>query len=135
MTTEGHEATSVMRALLGRLEALDFDGIGALLDDEAVFDFPFGRGEATTGRAAIVAYLRQGMGGFLKSIRFTVQTIYPCEDPEVVIAEYTSVGERVAGGAYQNRYVGIVRARGGKILLFREYYNPSFTSAGVAKPD
>lgn len=119
------DPTTVLKRLLACLEAFDFEGIDALLDEDAVFDFPYRASNQTvSGRAAIVEHLRVGLGGFLKSIRFHIAAIYPSQDGEFVVAEYTSEGERVAGGSYRNRYVTVVQARDGRVLLYREYYNP-----------
>jgi len=115
----------LFRALLGALERLDFDEVGQLISEEAVFDFPFrAANPSTCGRDAIVADLQQGMGGFLREMTFNIQAIHPCEDLELAVAEYTSRGVTVAGRAYANRYAAFLRVRDGRIILFREFFNP-----------
>jgi len=46
-------------------------------------------------------------------------------DPELVVVEFRSTGTFEATGlGYANRYALILRARGGRIVLYREYFNP-----------
>lgn len=46
-------------------------------------------------------------------------------DPDWVLAEYRGEIEMLAtGGPYNNHYCGLFHLRDGKIVLFREYYNP-----------
>ena len=115
----------LMRAFLARIEASDFEAVAALLHEDAVFDLPFRVSDPiTTGRDVIVESLRAGLGAFVKNIRFEVHVTYPSQDGQSAVTEYSSEGERVAGGMYRNRYISILKARAGRIVLLREYYNP-----------
>jgi hypothetical protein len=52
-------------------------------------------------------------------------------DPNTLYAEYRGEIEVLATGKpYNNIYAGLFKFRNGKILLYREYYNPMvFTEA------
>lgn len=125
-----NEPGALLRKLLSCLETFDFDGIDGLLHDDAVFDFPYrSSNQIISGRVAIVEHLRAGLTAFLKSISFEVHALYPSQDGQFAISEHSSEGERAAGGMYRNRYVCVVQARDGRIVLYREYYNPQALAA------
>lgn len=124
------EAEAALRTLLAHFETLAFDRIDAMLDERAIFEFPFStheQGRRIEGRAAIIDYLNAAMASFVTSMRFTVDAVHACADPDWAIAEYRSTGTLKAGGTYANRYAGLVRVKGDRLLLFREYFNPSAT--------
>ena len=123
---------TALKNLLGAFEVLDFDRVSELIAEDTVFEFPYGGYPPLEGRAAILEHLRTGMANFVKSMDFTIQAIHPAADPELVFAEYTSTAVRVDGGPYGNRYICMLRLRGGKIVLFREFYNPVLTAAAKA---
>jgi len=128
--TDNDERIVLLRALLGALERLDFDAVAQLLAENAVFDFPFRKGrQAISGRTAIIDDLRVGMGGFLRSMKFEVQSLHPCEDRGLLVAEYASQGVTVDGRPYANRYAALLRVRDGKIVLFREFFDPTAAAA------
>jgi len=119
----------LFRKLLGYLEVLDFDSIAELLAPDAEIQFPFGADSAPRiGRDRIVDYLRVEMGGFVKSMKYDVEREFECADPAWTIAEYSSVGVLTSGVCYENRYVGLLQARNGKVAIFREYFNPVRTA-------
>jgi uncharacterized protein len=111
--------------LLGAFEVLDFDRIGAMVAEDAVFEFPYGGHAPVEGRGAIVDFLTSRMASFVSEMKFTLKGIYPAEDPELVFAEYASVGTLTAGGTYGNVYIAMLRLRDGRIRHFKEFYNPA----------
>jgi ketosteroid isomerase-like protein len=117
--------TDALHGLLGAFEVLDFERIGRMVADDAVFEFPYGGHPPLDGRAAILAHLNTNMASFVSAMTFTIQAIYPAEDPELVFAEYTSVGRLTNGGDYANRYIASLRVRDGLIRCFKEFYNPA----------
>jgi ketosteroid isomerase-like protein len=121
--------TAALHALLGAFEVLDFDRVGRLVAEDAVFEFPYGPHPPIQGREAIVAFLNASMASFVSEMRFTVQAVHPAEDPELAFAEYASVGRLTNGGAYANRYIAVLRVRDGLIQGFKEFYNPAVIAA------
>lgn len=129
---EDRGAASLLLALLRHFETLGFDEIEQIVHEDAVFEFPFSaQGARLEGKAAIMAYLRTAMASFVRRMRFDVARQHACADPDWAIAEYRSEAETVAGGRYANRYVGMVHAKDGRILLFREYFNPMAVIAAI----
>jgi len=127
--TTSDPRVEALHALLGAFEGLDFDRVGRLVAEDAVFEFPYGAHPPLEGRQAILAHLNTAMASFVAEMKFTIQAIYPAEDPELVFAEYASVGKLTSGGAYGNRYIAALRVRDGLIRHFKEFYNPAAIAA------
>jgi ketosteroid isomerase-like protein len=129
---EGSEANAPATAQdlaerwLGAVQALDIRGAAELLADDAVVEIPLappGLPDRFEGKAAIQAFL-DGPQLFSK-LEFRDVEVHVTSDPEVVVLEYRATGTFEATGLeYANRYVLVVRARQGRIVLHREYFNP-----------
>ena len=122
------EREKIVRDLLGRLTARQFDSIGELIADDAVFDVPYAAPNDTLpamGRAAFLHMFVDVTANLFNPFELSAVAFYPSEDPTVTIVEYASKGIfSPTGRPYANRYVGIFRFRDGKITLWREYFNP-----------
>jgi len=117
------------RALLSALGRIALDEIDALISDDAVFEFPFASAAPrSAGREAVLTRLRDGYAKRFKGMNFTIDAIYDVAGEDAVFAEYRSEASLHDGSHYSNQYVGLLRLRGGKIVLFREYYNSPRTS-------
>lgn len=96
-----------------------------LLHDDLVLEFPFaasiGMPARIEGKADCVAYLNKVMEA-LPDLVFRDVDINPMPDPERVVIEYKG-GSGTAFGHYENVYVVFQKFRGGKMILFREYWN------------
>ena len=78
---------------------------------------------AVSGKEAVRAYLTPALATF--SMRLDVTRFLSCDDPDFLIAEYTSEGHvTTTHKPYANSYIAIVRFRGDLICAQREYYNP-----------
>ncbi len=56
---------------------------------------------------------------------FSGVQVYPTVDPEVTLAEFTCEGRAVATGRpYNQSYLCLIETRGGRIVRYREYWNP-----------
>jgi ketosteroid isomerase-like protein len=122
---EGAETQAAM-AFLSALGRLDFDGAGALLDDDTVLDLPFaGAGHVVTGRAQVLTFFRDTMTGKIAQIAYHLDHAYPSREPGATVLEVSTKVEGPQGGTVSNRFVAIFRFRRGKIVLFREYFNPA----------
>ena len=112
-------------AMLERTGALDLDGLGELLTEDAMFEMPFRDGQRLIeGRENIIATMKAAMLPVFTIMRFTVTALYPCEDPAFLVAEYVSDNDTKTGGKYANRYITLMEVRDGRIKLFREHFNP-----------
>ncbi|MCA1481788.1 nuclear transport factor 2 family protein, partial [Bradyrhizobium sp. NBAIM08] len=78
-----------LHALLRALGTLDFVRVGELIADDAVFEFPYGAGGPVRGRGEILGFLGASMAAFVSQMTFNVEAVYPAEDPELLVAEYT----------------------------------------------
>ncbi len=104
-----------------------------LWDKDGVQDMPYsppGFPKRVEGKAAIAKHysaLPTNVGRMV----FPDLVIYPMVDPNTFYAEYRGEIEVLATGKpYNNIYAGLFKFRNGKILLYREYYNPMvFTEA------
>jgi ketosteroid isomerase-like protein len=111
---------------LGALHALDIPAAVELLADDAVLEMPLappGLPNRFAGKAAIRAFL-SGSQLFSK-LEFHDVEVHATSDPELAVVEFRSTGTFEATGLeYANRYALVVRARAGRIVLYREYFNP-----------
>ncbi len=115
---------------LDRIGALDFDGAGQCLADDAVMLVPFAPSAQgippMVGKQAILDMMRGTMLKAFVRMDFTVDEWYDVSDSDALIAEYHSVCPlKGQGGEYRNSYVGLFRFEGEKIVLHKEYFNPT----------
>jgi ketosteroid isomerase-like protein len=114
---------------LGKVGALDFDGAGEHLSDNAVMMVPFAPSvedmPPLVGKQAILDQMRGMMVQAFVCMDFTVDEWYDIADSDALIAEYHSVCPlKGRGGEYRNSYVGLFRFEDDKIVLHKEYFNP-----------
>lgn len=113
---------------LDRVGALDFDGAGRHLAEDAVMVVPFVPSTEDlppiAGKRAILDQMRATMVQTFERMDFTVDQWYDVRDSDVLIAEYRSVCPLKQGGNYRNCYVGVFHFRGDTIILHKEYFNP-----------
>lgn len=115
----------------------DADSVVAHYTDDYALELPYAHPDnpdRTEGKELVRERLVQAF----KVFRFTlhITEVYPCSDPDLVIAEYISHGEVIpTGRRYSNRYIGLWRFREGKVCFTREYYNPETSRAALAPSD
>lgn len=98
-----------------------------LMSDDFVMEFPYARPGMPTrveGKAAVLAHLvKVGAGVTVDSASNLV--VHETADPEVVILEFDGHGRALkTGEPYEQRYISVIRARGGKMIHFKDYWNP-----------
>ena len=112
--------------------------MGALWTDDSVLEFPFaptGAVNSYVGREAILAYM-SGTAGEIKVNGVRATTVHPLLDPSAVIVELQIDGTMAStGAAYDQRYVAFFKLQGGRIAVYREYWNPLITIAAVGGYD
>jgi ketosteroid isomerase-like protein len=100
-----------------------------LFAEDAVVEFPYakslgGMHERLEGREAIRQYFAETPKHF-KGLVFSKVRRYLTTDPEVAIAEaHGSATIAMTGRTYEQDYVMVLKARDGKISLYREYWDP-----------
>lgn len=129
MTTT-HPPRDAARALDEHLDLIgrDIQRWIDLFADDAVVEFPYapslGFPERLEGKAAIDRYFR-GTPESFRDLAFRDVHRYQTSDPDLAIAE--AHGSATVGAndtRYEQDYVMLVRTKGGKIVLYREYWNP-----------
>lgn len=115
--------TDIAKKLLATLGAQEFDQLSAVLDDDIVVEFPYTGSPAISGQQAAIAFFTKGLS-IMRTLSFELTASYPAADGEFCVVEYTSTGETTTGKSYSNRYISVLRIRDGKVLLFREFFNP-----------
>ncbi len=126
-------AVELLRQSLDTFLAKDMKGWSLLCADDVVAEFPFAPHGSPTrleGREAFHEYLRNYPSVIdVRSIPHL--RIYPTDDPNVAIAEWSASGEVLTNGnAYEMSYATFVTFKDGLIVSYREYWNPlAFTQA------
>ncbi|WP_437611082.1 nuclear transport factor 2 family protein [Sorangium sp. So ce834] len=100
-----------------------------LFADDAIVEFPYATGLGVPGRFEGKPAIRRYFEGILERFRdlsLLDARRYPTTDPDVAIAEvHGSATILPAGKRYEQNYVMIVATRDGKIVRYREYWNPA----------
>src|SRR4051812_25024250 len=85
----------IVRDLLGRLTARQFDSIGELIADDAVFDVPYAAPNdalPAMGRAAFLHMFVDVTANLFNPFELSAVAFYHSEDPTVTVVEYASKG-------------------------------------------
>ncbi len=101
-------------------------GMADLFVEDAEFHMPFAPdGGVIKGKAAILGLITGTAFNTFDPLKIEIIASYPMRDPDMFAVEYKSDGKcKPTGRPYRNTYVSIVRLRGGKIALWKEYFNP-----------
>ena len=95
--------------------------------EEAVFEFPFappGLPKELVGAEAIRAHLAN-LPDQIRILKIGVPTVHHTLKPGVLILEYEVRGQAVTSGRpYDQRYINVITLRDGRIVNFRDYWNP-----------
>ncbi len=98
-----------------------------MMADDFVMEFPYARPGMPTrveGKAAVLMHLAKVAGDVSVESASNLVT-HETADPEVVILEFDGHGRSMrTGEPYEQRYISVIRARGGKMVHFKDYWNP-----------
>lgn len=132
-TDEGapRSAAEVAADFLERLGDLDIDGALANFANDAVQEMPYSPAGFPHRLDGIDAIRRQysGLPDAYTSMHFDITATHNTTDPGCVILEYTGSIRLKTGGRYDNTYIGVFHTRNGRIVCFREYFNPMVLQA------
>lgn len=130
MTTTAHDAqpAEVFRTSVELLRAGDLAAYLQLFDDDVVMEFPFAP-EGAPRRLDGIAEVRGYLDGYPDLLHIDDVTHWvahrDADDPEVVVVEFAVAGQVVATSQpYRMGYVAVVRVVEGKIVRYRDYWNP-----------
>jgi uncharacterized protein len=106
----------------------DADGFADLFAPGGVIEMPFASPDMPSrleGREAIRGYARHAAASPLHIDDLDEVAVHHTSDPEVVIVELVTKGTlTTTGRAFAAASVQVFRIRDGKILLFRDYFDP-----------
>ena len=128
-------AEQLLQRSLDRFLAKDMKAWTDLCTDDVVAEFPFapeGSPARIEGRGALFEYLRN-YPDVIDVREISTTRIYPTDDPNVAIAEWSVSGSVVSNGnPYNMKYATFVTFRDGLIANYREYWNPQVFLAALS---
>ncbi|MFD8656732.1 nuclear transport factor 2 family protein [Streptomyces mirabilis] len=120
-------AVDLLRRSLDAFLAKDMKAWTDLCADDVVAEFPFapeGAPARIEGREALFDYLR-GYPDVIDVREIPAVRVYPTDDENVAIAEWSVKGSVVSNGnPYNMSYATFATFRDGLIVNYREYWNP-----------
>jgi ketosteroid isomerase-like protein len=117
-----------------RFLAKDMKGWSELCDENVLVEFPFapeGSPRRLEGRSAIYEYLR-GYPDMIDIHSIASARYYATDDPHVAIADWSVTGRVISNGnPYNMSYATFVTVKDGRIVQYREYWNPQAFQAAL----
>lgn len=119
---------AMIRIALG--DAISFDAetdFLAMCADDIVFQFPYAPAGAVTevrGKTSLTAYLAK-VGALISFDTMSMPVTHASTDGKTYILEFSCKGCGAKTGAkYDQNYISVIRVRDGKIVEYRDYWNP-----------
>jgi uncharacterized protein len=101
---------------------------------ELVYAPSIGHPARLSGRDEVLRHVTWFLGA-VQNFRFSDLRIYPVADPETAVAEVKAEALiKATGRTYQQEYLLILRAQGGKIAHLREYFDPVRAAKAMNTP-
>lgn len=127
MADEMQSFSAMLRIGLGQKLDRDAHSFVEMVADDVVMEFPYapsGMVSRLEGKTAIAKHL-ESLGGMLQFDGMSEPMVHASTDPDLVILEFEGFGKGVeTGEAYDQRYISVIRLRNGKIVHYRDYWNP-----------
>lgn len=125
---------AVVTRFLRAFECFDFDTMSSLMDDHVRLSLPTapaGVQREIVGKAAFTGFLSHIEKAWRK-FSLAQCDVHPlADDPNRVIAAYTSDGQNADGSPYRNSYLTMVEVRQGKVTSFQEFFDPEPLAAAI----
>jgi ketosteroid isomerase-like protein len=127
MTENIQSFSSLLRQALG--DRIDADAVGfvEMMAEDGVMEFPYAPAGLPTrleGRPAIARHL-ESLSKIIAFDRMGEAVVHPSTDPNTVIIEFEGFGRGVTTHEpYDQRYVSVIHTAGGRIVHYRDYWNP-----------
>jgi uncharacterized protein len=127
MTDTVKSYSAMLRLVLGDRLKPDAETFFEMVAPDGVVEFVFappGMSRRLEGKEALAKHLSR-VGGRINFDRMSEPVIHETSDPEVLIIEFEGFGRGVATGEpYEQRYISVIRTRGGHIVHIKEYWDP-----------
>jgi ketosteroid isomerase-like protein len=127
---EDEVRSPLVRLFVSGYQALlkgDVEGFVDMWAEDGSIEFPYspeGFPQRLDGKPAIREHVRK-FPEMLHIDRFSEPVFHPALDPRVLIAEFSCEGRAVATGKpYNQRYISVIETREGRIVKYRDYWNP-----------
>jgi uncharacterized protein len=118
--------SATVKTLFEAVSIADGQAVRPLLADDILMQLPFSIPpfpSEKSGGDAIALGIKSGSRIFT-SFRLTPLTFYPSPETDSIVVEAQSEGQLTQGGTYSNQYVFVFKFANGKIVLWKEYFNP-----------
>jgi uncharacterized protein len=128
----------VLERLRKVLSANDKQGFADLMAENGVLEWPFRSDDVPArleGREAIREYVtNSSLAALLRFEDLRPDAVHETADPEVIIAETTTIGRVVkTDRRFELPAIAVLRIRNGKIISYRDYVNPLAAPAAVGR--
>lgn len=127
MTDSVESFSAMLRKALGERIAPDAVTFLDMLADTAVMEFPYsppGLATRLEGKAAIADHL-ESLGDMILFDRMGEPIMHATSDSGVTVVEVDGFGRGVSTGEpYEQRYISVIRTEAGRIVHYRDYWNP-----------
>ncbi len=105
----------------------DAEGFVDMWAEDGSIEFPYspqGFPQRLDSKAAIREYMRR-FPEMLRIDRLSEPVFHQSQDARVLVAEFSCEGQAVATGKpYNQKYISVVEFRDGRIVKYRDYWNP-----------
>lgn len=119
--------SAMLRSALGERIYPDASSFTGMMAEHAVMEFPYappGLPVRLDGRDAVASHLEMA-ANLIAFDRMGEPTVHPSTDPDLVVLEFEGFGHGVeTGEPYDQRYISVIRTMNGRIVHYRDYWNP-----------
>lgn len=119
--------SAMLRGALGDALAPDAATFVDMFAETGVMEFPYAPKDGVArleGRPALIDYLA-GLGTMIDIVSVGDPVVHRSVEADTFILEFTGVGRGVASGnAYEQTYISVIKVADGRIVHYRDYWNP-----------
>lgn len=119
--------SAMLRGALGDALAPDAATFVDMFAEAGVMEFPYAPADGVArleGRTALIDYLA-GLGTMIDIVSVGTPTVHRSVDPDTFILEFTGTARGVVSGkSYEQTYISVIRVSDGRIVHYRDYWNP-----------
>ena len=137
MTDSVESFSAMLRKALGSRVVVEADSFVEMLAEDGVMEFPYappGLPTRLDGKAEIAQHLER-LRDQIAFDRTGEPLVHATADPNVVVVEFEGFGRGVATSEpYDQRYISVIRTRGGRIVHYRDYWNPLAVLRAIRGP-
>lgn len=124
----------VFAEVLALISAGRYDDVVDLMHDDLVFELPYGpEGMQGPDNKQQYAAKQNFVFQLFSDFNIAVTELHRTLDPNELVAEYASkCTVKATGGPYNNRYVGVLSFKDGKIVAWKEFHNPEIATNALS---